>query len=159
MFVTFINFFMDWNKPHRLGTHSLATFFFILVFRLPKLIPPYSFCLCCDLHYLLVYVDDILLIKSNFTLVQCLITLLISQFKLRDLGAAHYFLGIKVTLTSMGLMLNQHKYVLDILCRTVCCRVNLLILQLLLLQFGELFFDSTGFDKLFVLSNISPLLD
>jgi len=91
--------------------------------------------------------------------VQCLITLLSSQFKLRDLGAAHYFLGIKVTITSMGLMLNQHKYVLDILCRTVCCRANLLILQLLLLQFGELFFDSTGFDKLFVLSNISPLLD
>jgi hypothetical protein len=31
------------------------------------------------------------------------------------LGTVHYFLGIEVTPTGMGLMLRQHKYTLDIL--------------------------------------------
>jgi len=38
-----------------------------------------------------------------------------SEFKLRDLGFVHYFLGIEVQPTSIGLMLRQHKYTLDIL--------------------------------------------
>ena len=41
-----------------------------------------------------------------------------SEFKLRDLGSAHYFLGIEVTPTSMSLMLTQHKYALDIMSRS-----------------------------------------
>jgi hypothetical protein len=68
-----------------------------------------------DICYLLVYVDDILLTGSNSTLIQRLVILLSSEFKLQDLGNAHYFLGIEVTPTSMGLMLSQHKYALDIL--------------------------------------------
>ena len=72
----------------------------------------------CDICYFLVYFDGILLIGSNSALVQRLITLLSSEFKLHDLGNAHYFLGIEVNTTSMGLMLSQHKYVLDILYHT-----------------------------------------
>jgi hypothetical protein len=44
-----------------------------------------------------------------------LIQLLSSEFKLRDLGFVHYFLGIEVQCTDMGLMLRQHKCILDIL--------------------------------------------
>jgi hypothetical protein len=80
-----------------------------------------------DICYLFIYVDDILLIGSNSTLIQRLITLLGSEFKLQDLGSAHYFLGIEVTPTSMGLMLNQNKYSLDILNRagmSTCKPVN-----------------------------------
>jgi hypothetical protein len=40
-----------------------------------------------------------------------------SKFKLRDLGVAHYFLGIEIQPTSMDLMLRQHKYTLNILHR------------------------------------------
>jgi histone deacetylase 1/2 len=69
-----------------------------------------------DICYLFVYVDDILLTGDNFALIHCLITLLSLEFKLRDLGNAHYFLGVEVTPTSVGLMLSQHKYALDILC-------------------------------------------
>jgi len=68
-----------------------------------------------DICYLLVYMDDILLTGSNSTLIQRLITLLSSEFKLWNLGTAHYFLGIEVTPANMGLMFNQHKYALDIL--------------------------------------------
>jgi len=70
-----------------------------------------------DLIYLLVYVDDLLLTGNNSTLLRHLITLLNSEFKIRDLGFVHYFLGIEVTKTAMGLMLSQHKYALDIIQR------------------------------------------
>jgi hypothetical protein len=50
-------------------------------------------------------------------MLHCLIQLLSSEFKLRDLGDVHYFLGIEVQSTSMGLMLHQHKYILEILTR------------------------------------------
>jgi len=70
-----------------------------------------------DLIYLLVYVDGILLTGNNSTLLCHLITFLNSEFKIRDLGSVHYFLGIEVTKTAMGLMLSQHKYTLDIIRR------------------------------------------
>jgi hypothetical protein len=49
-----------------------------------------------DICYLLVYVDDILLMGSNSLLLQRLIQLLSLEFKLRDLASVHYFLGIEV---------------------------------------------------------------
>jgi histone deacetylase 1/2 len=84
----------------------------------------FIFSVGADICYLLVYVDDILLTGSNSLLLQRLIQLLSSKFKLRDLGSVHYFLGIEVQSTSMGLMLRQHKYILDILTRAgmVSCK-------------------------------------
>jgi hypothetical protein len=67
--------------------------------------------------YLLVYVDDILLTGSNSALLHRLITLLQTEFKLRDLGYVNFFLGIEVKPTAMGIMLSQHKYALDIIQR------------------------------------------
>jgi len=76
----------------------------------------FIFSVDADICYLLVYVDDILLTGTNSLLLQCLIQLLSLEFKLRDLVYVHYFLGIEVQSTSMGLTLRQHKYILDILC-------------------------------------------
>ena len=58
-----------------------------------------------DIFYLLVYVDDILLTGRNSVMLHRLIQLLSLEFKLRDLGTIHYFLGIEVQPTTMGLML------------------------------------------------------
>jgi hypothetical protein len=49
-----------------------------------------------DIFYLLVYIDDILLTSSNSAMLHHLIQLLSLEFKLRDLGIVHYFLGIEV---------------------------------------------------------------
>jgi len=102
-----------------------------------------------DFCYLLIYVDDILLTGNNSDLIQCLITLLSLEFKLRDLGDAHYFLGIEVAPTSMGLMLSQHKYALDILshagmssCKLVDTPASVFKFDL---QSTELFSDPTCF--------------
>lgn len=56
--------------------------------------------------YILIYVDDIILMGSSTTEVQRIITLLNAQFALKDLGPLSYFLGIEVSYpTSGGLFL------------------------------------------------------
>jgi hypothetical protein len=65
----------------------------------------FIFSIGVDICYLLVYVDDILFTGSNSLLLQHLIQLLSSEFKLRNLGTVHYFFRIEVTPTGMGLML------------------------------------------------------
>jgi hypothetical protein len=70
-----------------------------------------------NIFYLLVYIDDILLMSNNSPMLNRLIQLLSSEFKFRDLGAIHYFLGIEVQSTGLGLMLCQHKYIIDIFTR------------------------------------------
>jgi hypothetical protein len=105
-----------------------------------------------DICYLLVYVDDIIITGNNSELIHRLITLLNLEFKLRNLGYARYFLGIEVSPTSMGLVLSQHKYVLDILNRagmSLCKPVDTpSSVSKLDLQSIELFSDTTHFRQI-----------
>jgi hypothetical protein len=99
-----------------------------------------------------VYIDDILLMGSNFVMLHHLIQLLSSEFKLRDLGAVHYFLGIEVRSIGMGLMMRQHKYIIDILTRagmTSCKLVNTPVspLKVTILPDNS-FFDLTQFPQI-----------
>ncbi|GJZ55049.1 ribonuclease H-like domain-containing protein [Tanacetum coccineum] len=65
--------------------------------------------------YLLLYVDDIVLIASSETLLRQIIASLHQEFSMTDLGSLNYFLGISVTRDSSGLFLSQNKYVVEIL--------------------------------------------
>jgi hypothetical protein len=67
--------------------------------------------------YLLVYVDDIILVSSSATATDRLIASLSSDFAVKDLGKLHYFLGIEVTHSPDGLALSQMKYSQDLLRR------------------------------------------
>jgi histone deacetylase 1/2 len=67
--------------------------------------------------YLLVYVDDIILISSSDAAAGHLVSALSGDFAVKDLGALHYFLGLEVSCSSAGLTLTQHKYSLDLLHR------------------------------------------
>lgn len=69
------------------------------------------------LAYLLPYVDDIILTTSSDALRKSIISLLNSEFAMKDLGHLNYFLGIAVTRHKHGLFLTQKKYVEDILSR------------------------------------------
>jgi hypothetical protein len=92
------------------------TFYYPLVFAPPRWIPHYLSSMLVLIigifwYMLMIY----LLMGNNSLLLQRFIQLLSSEFKLRDLGTVHYFLSIEVQSTSMGLLLQQHKYTLDIL--------------------------------------------
>ena len=66
----------------------------------------------------LVYVDDLLLTGSNANLIDATKTKLHQQFKMKDLGNLKYFLGIEVLRSTSGVILNQRKYVLELISDT-----------------------------------------
>jgi histone deacetylase 1/2 len=65
--------------------------------------------------YLLLYVDDIILVSSSSTVVDALISALGADFAVKDLSQLHFFLGIEVAHRSTILALTQKKYSLDLL--------------------------------------------
>ena len=67
--------------------------------------------------YLLVYVDDSILISSSDVAADRLVAALSGDFAVKDLGALHFFLGLEVSRSSAGLTLSQKKYALDLLRR------------------------------------------
>uniref|UniRef100_A0A803Q8I4 Reverse transcriptase Ty1/copia-type domain-containing protein n=1 Tax=Cannabis sativa TaxID=3483 RepID=A0A803Q8I4_CANSA len=74
--------------------------------------------------YVLVYVDDILIMGSDDCLVDSLVTELNTRFALKDLGLVYYFLGIQVTRTAAGIHLTQTKYLQDLLTKAGMKNVN-----------------------------------
>lgn len=65
--------------------------------------------------FLLLYVDDIIITGNDPPQISHLITALNIAFKLKDLGALSYFLGIQIVPTKFGQTLCQSKYAYDIL--------------------------------------------
>ncbi|KAK2998940.1 hypothetical protein RJ639_024413 [Escallonia herrerae] len=66
----------------------------------------------------LVYVDDLILIKNNSIAYSSFKQYLNDCFKLKDLGPLKYFLGIEAARGPRGLFLSQGKYALDILSKS-----------------------------------------
>ncbi|XP_019256438.1 PREDICTED: uncharacterized protein LOC109234846 [Nicotiana attenuata] len=73
---------------------------------------------------LAVYVDDIILTGNDVSAISDLKSYLDEQFKIKDLGILHYFLGIEVSPTPDGLLLNQRKFILDLLAEYKCYEVS-----------------------------------
>jgi Reverse transcriptase (RNA-dependent DNA polymerase) len=68
--------------------------------------------------YLLVYVDDILLISNDPKSILSCTTFLQQKFSLKDLSSLNYFLGIETHISTQGLALLQTKYFKDLLHKT-----------------------------------------
>jgi hypothetical protein len=68
--------------------------------------------------YILVYVDDIIIVSSSSSATDRLLSQLQADFTVKDLGTLNYFLGIEVHHTSHGLLLTQQKYIKDLMTRT-----------------------------------------
>lgn len=69
-----------------------------------------------DVTYMLVYVDDIIVIGSSPHFIYDLKKMMHKKFALKELGTLRYFIGIEATTTPTGdLVLSQHKYISDLL--------------------------------------------
>ncbi|KAI3686614.1 hypothetical protein L1987_80294 [Smallanthus sonchifolius] len=68
-----------------------------------------------QMAFILLYVDDILLITSSDDLRKKFMTRLSKEFAMKDLGPLSYFLGISVTRDSTSIFLSQEKYAREIL--------------------------------------------
>ncbi|XP_031116906.1 uncharacterized protein LOC116020577 [Ipomoea triloba] len=67
--------------------------------------------------FLLVYVDDIIMLGNDASLIDDLLLRLSSVFKIRDLGTPSFFLGIETLTDGKGFILSQKRYMTDILHR------------------------------------------
>lgn len=67
---------------------------------------------------LLIYVDDLILAGNNLQEINTLKQFLHHNFKIRDLGALKYFLGLEIARSKQGIHISQRKYALDILSDT-----------------------------------------
>jgi hypothetical protein len=70
-----------------------------------------------DTAYLLLYVDDIILMACTTDILRRLTDRLCAEFALKDLGPMHYFLGIEVVRRADGFFLHQRKYARELLDR------------------------------------------
>jgi len=70
--------------------------------------------------YMLIYVDDIIITGSSSSEVSHLICTLAKEFRLKEMGPLHFFLGMELTPTSPSgsYVLSQHRYICDLLRRT-----------------------------------------
>lgn len=75
--------------------------------------------------YALVYVDDIIIIRSSSILIRKHIDYFHAIFAFKKLGKSEYFLGIEVKHLPTGCMLFiQTKYIQDLLTRAKMCNAN-----------------------------------
>ncbi|KAG8474677.1 hypothetical protein CXB51_031133 [Gossypium anomalum] len=68
-----------------------------------------------DCLFLMVYVDDIVIIDNSSTAIDTVVKQLHHRFVLKDMGRLNFFLGIDVHHNAQRIFLRQRKYVLEIL--------------------------------------------
>ena len=66
-------------------------------------------------HYLLVYVDNIIITRSSLPFINKFIDSLVACLSLKDLGNFHYFLGVEALTTPSSMLLTRRKYIHDLL--------------------------------------------
>jgi hypothetical protein len=68
--------------------------------------------------YVLIYVDDLIIVSSSPSATSHLLSQFDSAFAIKDLGPLHYFLSIEVFSFDRGLILSQQRYITEILDKT-----------------------------------------
>jgi hypothetical protein len=65
--------------------------------------------------YILIYIDDIIIIGSNDVTITYIIHRLQQEFVITDLGSLTFFLGVEVIHDDTGIYLTQRRYIVDLL--------------------------------------------
>lgn len=65
--------------------------------------------------FVAVYVDDVILIGTDPEEITSLKTYLHDQFKIKDLGRLHYFLGLEMLYREDRILISQRKFTADLL--------------------------------------------
>ncbi|RDY03473.1 hypothetical protein CR513_12941, partial [Mucuna pruriens] len=86
------------------------------------------------LTFLLVYVDDMIVIGDDEIEKLILKEKLATQFEMKELGKLKYFLGIKIAYSEQGMFISQRKYVFDLLkeIRNLRCKISKILFMLLM---------------------------
>ncbi|XP_070043175.1 uncharacterized protein [Nicotiana tomentosiformis] len=79
---------------------------------------------------LAVYVDDILLVGDDISEMESLKSFLDNQFKIKDLGEVHYFLGLEVSTQPQGFLINQHKFTKELIAEFHCSSASPVVASL-----------------------------
>ena len=74
--------------------------------------------------FIVAYIDDIFLTGTDIEEINNLKEFLHNQFKIKDLGKLHYFLGMEILCTAMGVIISQRKFVLDLLKEYQCTQIS-----------------------------------
>ncbi|XP_019230181.1 PREDICTED: uncharacterized protein LOC109211137 [Nicotiana attenuata] len=106
-----------------------------------------------SLVVLAVYVDEILLAGDDVSELNSLKFFLDSQFKIKDLGTVHYFLGLEVSQHPQGYLMTQQKYANDLLAEFNCQHFSPVLTPLnssskLVLDLGEPLIDPSTYRRL-----------
>eukprot|EP00253_Pinus_taeda_P018651 PITA_18651 len=107
------------NKHHKLGMKTLTKHLLKLNFKHYDLDDATLFVkeVGKTLVYLVVYVDDLLMIGNNESYIASIKKELKKGFEMTDLGYVHYYLGIEVTQHPKSIFISQKKYIGDLLNR------------------------------------------
>ncbi|XP_070043924.1 retrovirus-related Pol polyprotein from transposon RE1 isoform X2 [Nicotiana tomentosiformis] len=65
--------------------------------------------------FVAVYVDDVIITGTNLEEIKELKAFLHNQFKIKDLGKLHYFLGLEMLYKADGVLVCQRKFTMDLL--------------------------------------------
>jgi hypothetical protein len=68
--------------------------------------------------YILIYVDDIIITSSQPVAIDDLLHSLTHDFAVKGVGTLNFFLGVEVISNPHGILLSQHRYIMDLLLRT-----------------------------------------
>lgn len=125
MFVDLIKPYMAWSKLPKLGFYKLINSLLELGFN-PSISESFLFIYyhVSITLYILVYVNNIILIGSDTTAINHVLSTLSQNFSLKDLGPLRFFLGLEIQLLANGLYLSQMKYICDFLAKARMAEVK-----------------------------------
>nr|XP_016509205.1 PREDICTED: uncharacterized mitochondrial protein AtMg00810-like [Nicotiana tabacum] len=76
--------------------------------------------------FVAVYVDDVLITRTDLQEIEALKAFLHETFKIKDMGRLHYFLGLEILYKDDGVRISQRKFTMDLLTEFDCTKYSTL---------------------------------